>query len=72
MEVVAKDSRMPTLTVNHLVAVLALILSAATYLMMKRYGLPDKVCVGSAILSILVVSIFWTSVLLGADDDEDS
>jgi len=54
-----------------MVAVLAVILSAATYLMMKRYGLPDKVCVGSAILSILVVSIFWTSVLLGADDDDD-
>ncbi|MBS1957760.1 MAG: hypothetical protein JST89_26480 [Cyanobacteria bacterium SZAS-4] len=62
---------MPQITVNHMVAVLALILSASCYLMMKRYGLPDKVCVGSAILSILVVSIFWTSVLLGAEDDDE-
>ncbi|MBC7999157.1 MAG: hypothetical protein IAF58_14505 [Leptolyngbya sp.] len=63
---------MPTLTINHMVALLALVLSAAVYLMMRRYGLPDKICWGAAILCILVVSIFWTCVLLGADDDEDT
>lgn len=55
-----------------MVALLALVLSAAVYLMMRRYGLPDKICWGAAILCILVVSIFWTCVLLGADDDEDT
>ncbi|MBS1989361.1 MAG: hypothetical protein JSS86_05625 [Cyanobacteria bacterium SZAS LIN-2] len=59
------------LGINHLVALLGFILSVCSYLALKRYGAPDKVCVGAAILCILVVSIFWSCVLLGADDDED-
>ncbi|CAN5501280.1 hypothetical protein BH11CYA1_BH11CYA1_33410 [soil metagenome] len=58
-------------SLNHVVALLAFVLSVASYLMLRRYGAPDKVCVGAAILSLLVVSIFWSSVLLGTDDDED-
>jgi hypothetical protein len=58
-------------SLNHVVALLALVLSIASYLMLHRYGAPEKVCVGAAILSLLVVSIFWSSVLLGTDDDED-
>jgi len=59
------------LGINHVVALLGLVLSICSYLALKRYGAPDKVCVGAAILSILVVAIFWSSVLLGADDEED-
>ena len=57
--------------INHLVALLGFVLATCSYLALKRYGAPDKVCVGGAILCILVVAIFWSSVLLGADDDED-
>ncbi|HEY9786937.1 MAG TPA: hypothetical protein V6D17_16215 [Candidatus Obscuribacterales bacterium] len=63
---------MVLLSINHVVALLALVLSIGVFLLLKRYGLPERICWGAAILSILVVSIFWTSVLLGADDDEDS
>ena len=54
-----------------MVAVLGLVLSMTSYLFLKRYGIPDKVCVGAAILALLVVAIFWSTVLLGADDDEE-
>ena len=58
-------------SLNHVVAVLGLVLGLSSYLMLHRYGAPEKVCVGAGILAILVVSIFWSSVLLGTDDDED-
>jgi len=58
-------------TINHIVALLALVLSIASYLVMRRYHFPDKVCVGGAILAILVVGIFWSCVLLGTEEDED-
>jgi len=58
-------------SLNHVVALLAMVLSMASYLMLHRYGVPEKVCVGAAILALLVVAIFWSSVLLGTDDDED-
>jgi hypothetical protein len=57
--------------INHLVALLGIVLAVCSYLALKRYGAPDKVCVGGSILCILVVSIFWSCVLLGADDDEE-
>jgi len=38
-------------TINHMVAVLGLVLSMTSYLFLKRYGIPDKVCVGAAIFS---------------------
>ena len=62
---------MRNLTVNHLVALLALVLSIASYLLLHRYHFPEKVCVGGAILSILVVSIFWSCVLLGTEEDDE-
>lgn len=58
-------------TLNHLVSLLALVLSVASYLVMRRYHFPDKVCVGGAILCILVVGIFWSCVLLGTEDDDE-
>ncbi len=62
---------MRNLTINHLVALLALVLSIASYLMMRRFHFPDKVCVGGAILCILVVAIFWSCVLLGTEEDDE-
>ncbi len=59
------------LNVNHIVAVLALCLAIASFLVLRRYGFPDKICVGAAFLSILVVAMFWSSVLLGADDEDE-
>lgn len=59
------------LTINHVVALLGLVLSMTAYISLKRYGIPDKICVGGAILALLVVAIFWSCVLLGADDDEE-
>ncbi|MBN8661896.1 MAG: hypothetical protein LCH63_00155 [Candidatus Melainabacteria bacterium] len=59
------------LSVNHLVALLAFVLALASFLVLRRYHFPDKVCVGGAILSILAVGIFWSCVLLGTDDDEE-
>ena len=61
----------PQLTLNHAVAFLALILSIAVYSLMGKLGAPSKIAWGSAILTILVVAIFWSAVNLGADDEED-
>jgi hypothetical protein len=61
----------PRLNANHAVAVLALVLAAAVYSLMVHIGTPSKIAWGSAILSILVVAIFWSSVSLGADDEDD-
>lgn len=62
---------MTLLSLNHVVALLGLVLAVSSYLLMKRFGLPDKLAVGCGILAALVVSIFWTSVMLGTDDDDD-
>ena len=61
----------PKLTINHAVAFLALILAVCVFCLMSRFGVPSKIAWGSAILSILVVSIFWSAVNLGSDDEED-
>jgi asparagine N-glycosylation enzyme membrane subunit Stt3 len=60
-----------TFSLNHVVAVLGGVLSIAVYLLMRRYSVPEKLCVGAAILAALVVSIFWTSVMLGTGDDDE-
>lgn len=60
----------PRLTLNHAVAVLGLLLGLSMYVLMTRFHIPERIAWGSAILSILVVSIFWTSINL-ADEDED-
>jgi hypothetical protein len=39
--------------------------------MFKKYGFPDRICWGGAILAILGVTIFWSMVMLGADDDDE-
>ncbi len=62
---------MVLLSINHIVALLGLVLALSSYLLMKRIGLPDKIAVGCGILGALVVSIFWTSVSLGTEDDEE-
>jgi len=62
---------MTLLSINHVVAFLGFVLAVSVYLVMKRYHVPDKLAVGAAILSALVVSIFWTSVMLGTDEDDE-
>lgn len=61
----------PRLSVHHAVAVLGFVLALAVYSMMSKFGVPSKIAWGSAILSILVVAIFWSAVNLGADDEDD-
>lgn len=61
----------PRFTLNHAVAFLGIILSACVYLLMNRYGVPQRIAMGSAILSILVVSIFWTAINLTDEDEDD-
>ena len=61
----------PKITLNQAVAFLGLVLSASVFLLMTRYGVPERIAFGSAILSVLVVSIFWTAVNLGDDDEDD-
>jgi hypothetical protein len=62
----------PRLTVHHAVAFLGLILAWAVYSMMNRYlHVPSKIAWGSAILSILVVAIFWSAINLTTEEDED-
>jgi len=60
----------PKITLNQTVAFLGLVLSLSLFMLMTRYGVPEKIAFGAAILSILVVAIFWTAINLG-DDDED-
>jgi len=52
------------------VALLGLVLSIAAICLMKRFGLPDKLAVAAAYGSPCC-SIFWTSVMLGTDEDDD-
>lgn len=61
----------PRLKLNHMVAVLGLCLALSSYLVMHRFGFPEKVCVGAGFLSVLVVAIFWSCVILTDDEDED-
>lgn len=62
----------PRISLNHAVAFMGLVLSLSVFVLMTRYGIPERIAFGSAILSILVVAIFWTAVNLGDDDEEDS
>lgn len=61
----------PKISLNQAVAFLGLVLSASVFVLMTRYGIPEKIAFGSAILSILVVAIFWTAVNLGDEDEDD-
>ncbi|MBS2000942.1 MAG: hypothetical protein U0103_01680 [Candidatus Obscuribacterales bacterium] len=62
---------MPAISINHVVAVLGAVLALSSYMVLKMYGAPDKICVGGGILSALVVAIFWSCVLLGAEDEDE-
>jgi hypothetical protein len=61
----------PRLNSNHGVAFLGLILALSVYGFMSRAGVPSKICCGSAILSMLVVAMFWSAISLGADDEDE-
>jgi hypothetical protein len=61
----------PRFSVNHAVALLAVVLALAVFQVMNRFGAPSKIAWGSAILSILCVSIFWSAINLGPDDEDD-
>ena len=54
-----------------MVAVLGLVLALSSYMLLKHYGVPDKICVGAGVLSALVVSIFWSCVMLGTEEDDE-
>ena len=62
---------MVLVTIHQIVAVLGLALALAVYSILTRWGVPERIRVGAAILSVLVVAIFWSAVQLGADDDDD-
>ncbi len=61
---------MPHITLDQIVALMGLFLAIAVYSLLGRYGVPSTVQIGATILSVLVVAIFWTTVQLGADDDD--
>ncbi len=58
-------------SVHQIVALLGLVLAVSVYAVLDRFGVPYKICLGAAILSILVVGIFWSTVQLGADDEDE-
>jgi len=62
---------MVRITLDQIVAVLGLSLALAVFSVLTKYGAPEKIRWGAAILSILVVAIFWSAVQLGADDEDD-
>lgn len=62
---------MPQFNTNHAVFILAILLAVSVYVLMTKYGIPNKIAWGSAILCILVVAIFWSAVNLNLDDDDD-
>jgi hypothetical protein len=61
----------PRLTVNHAVAVLAVVLALAVFQVMNRFHVPSKIAWGSAILSILCVAMFWSAINLGPEDEDE-
>lgn len=60
-----------TLSINHVVSLLGLVLALSSFIVLKKFGVPDKICIGAGVLSLLVVAIFWSCVLLGTSEDED-
>lgn len=61
----------PKLTLNHCVGILALLLGMSMYVLSCRFHIPERIAWGSAILSILVVAIFWTAINLAEEDEDD-
>ena len=62
---------MVLITLNHIVTVLGLVLSLSVFVLLGKFGVPDRIRWGMAILCILVTAIFWSAVQLGADDEDD-
>ena len=60
-----------SITIHQIVALLGLVLAISVYAVLNRFGVPSRICLGAAILSILVVGIFWSAVQLGADDEDE-
>ena len=59
------------ISINHIVAVLGLILALSSYIILRHYGVPEKICVGGGVLASLVVAIFWSCVMLGTEEDDE-
>ncbi len=57
--------------INHLVALLTVMLSAGIYNVLVKTGTSWKIALGVAVLAIILAGVFWTGVYLGAHDDED-
>ncbi len=57
---------------NQAVAIFGLILSSCVFIILHKFGFPDKIKAGAAILSIIFVAIVWStaSLTLGGDDEE--
>ncbi len=57
---------------NQVVAIIGLILAISVFFLLHKYGFPDKITYGAAILSIIFVAIVWStaSLSLGGDDEE--
>lgn len=60
-----------SITIHQIVALLGLVLAISVYAVLNRFGIPNRICMGAAILSVLVVGIFWSAVQLGADDEDE-
>ena len=62
---------MVLITTHQIAALLAFLLAVTVYFLMTSLGLSAKLAVGTTILSVLVVAIFWSCVNLGAHDDDE-
>lgn len=62
---------MTSITSHQIVAVLGLVLALSVYSLLNKFGVPNRICWGASILCVLVVAIFWSSVNLGADDEDE-
>jgi uncharacterized membrane protein len=60
------------MSMNRIVAIFGLILACCVFLVLHKFGFPDKIKYGAALLSILFVAIIWStaSLTLGGDDEE--
>jgi len=58
---------------NHIAAIIGLLLACCVFFLMHKFGFPDKITYGAAILSILFVAVVWStaSLILGGGDDEE-
>jgi len=59
------------ISIHHVVALLGLVLAVSSYMALKHYGVPDKICVGAGVLAALVVAIFWSCTMLGTEEDDE-